>query len=60
MPTDATRLRKSPGTSTRVHGHRLADDQSIGEELADRLARVGIADFADFIGIEPDSALAAA
>lgn len=43
-----------------MHRHRFADDQSIGNEFADGLARVGVGDFIDFIGIEPDLALAAA
>lgn len=43
-----------------MHGDLLADDEAIGHELADRLARVGVGDFVHFIGIEPDLALAAA
>ena len=41
-----------------MHGDGLADDEAIREEFTDRLARVRIADFAGFIGIEPDLALA--
>ena len=43
-----------------MHGDRLADDEAIGNEFADGLARVGIGDFAHFVGVEPDLALAAA
>jgi hypothetical protein len=42
-----------------VHGHRLADDEAICNELADGLAGVGVGDFAGLIGIEPDLALSA-
>lgn len=48
------------GSGSRVHGHGLADDQAIGNELSDRLAGVGVGDLALLIGIEPDLALAAA
>lgn len=43
-----------------MHGDLLADDEAIGHELADCLARVGVGDFVHFIGVEPDLALAAA
>jgi hypothetical protein len=46
-------------TRARVHGDRLADDEAIGDELADGLARVGVADLADLVGVEPNLALAA-
>lgn len=46
------------GARARVHGDGLLDDEAIGDELADRLARVGIADLADLAGVEPDLALA--
>ena len=42
-----------------MHGDGLADDEAIGDELADGLAGVGVGDFADFVGVEPDLALAA-
>ena len=48
-----------PRPRARVHGHGLADDEAISDELADRLAGVGIGDFVDFVGIEPDLALSA-
>lgn len=43
-----------------MHGNWLADDKAIADEFSDRLSRVGVRDFVDFIGIEPDLALAAA
>lgn len=39
-----------------MHRDWLADDKAIRDELADCLAGVGIGDFVDFIGIEPDLA----
>ena len=46
-------------TEARMHDGGLLDDEAISEELADVLARVGIADFGCLIGIQPDLALAA-
>jgi hypothetical protein len=43
-----------------VHGHRLADDEAIADQLSDGLSGVGIGDFVHFVGIEPDLALSAA
>jgi hypothetical protein len=43
-----------------VHCDWLADDEAIGDELADGLAGVGVGDLVDLIGIEPDLALSAA
>lgn len=43
-----------------MHGDGLSDDEAIGDELANRLAGVGVGDLADLIGIQPDLALAAA
>lgn len=43
-----------------MHGDGLSDNQAILDQLADRLAGVGIGDFSGFIGIEPDLALTAA
>jgi hypothetical protein len=48
------------GTGPGVGGDGLADDETIGDELADGLARVGVADLVDLVGIEPDLVLAAA
>ena len=43
-----------------MHGDWFADNKAIGDEFADCLAGVGIGDFVDFIGIEPDLALSTA
>jgi hypothetical protein len=43
-----------------VHGDGLADDEAIGDELADGLAGVGVGDFVDLVGIEPNLALSTA
>lgn len=48
------------GAGTGVHGDGLADDETILDELADGLAGVGVGDFADLVGVEPDLALSAA
>ena len=42
-----------------MHGDLLANDETIGYQLADRLAGVGIGDLVHLIGVEPDLALAA-
>lgn len=51
---------KLTSTGSGVHGDGLADDEAIGDELSHSLAGVGVADLADFVGIEPDLVLAAA
>ena len=43
-----------------MHSNLLANDETIGHELADSLAGVGVGDFVHFIRIEPDLALATA
>ena len=43
-----------------MHGDRLADDEAITDQFADRLAGIRVGDFIDLVGIEPDLALAAA
>lgn len=43
-----------------MHSDLLADDETVGHELADCLAGVGVGDFVHFIGVEPDLALTAA
>lgn len=60
MPTDPSCSSELSGTSTRVHGNGLADDEAIGDELADGVAGVGVANFVDLVGVEPDLAFAAA
>ena len=42
-----------------MHCDGLADDEAIGNELADGLAGVGVGDFVDFIRVEPNFASAA-
>lgn len=42
-----------------MHSDLFADDEAIGYELTDGLARVGVGDFVDFVRVEPDLALAA-
>lgn len=44
----------------RVHRDRLSDNEAIGNELSNCLARVGVGDFILLIGIQPNFALAAA
>lgn len=60
MSTDPPRSGQFPRTGPRVHSDLLADDEAIGDQLADGLARVGIRDFAGFIRVEPYLALPAA
>ena len=48
------------GARARVHGNGLADDEAVGNELAYRLAGVGIADLGHLIGVDPYLVLAAA
>ena len=60
VPADLPRRIQLTGSRSRVHGHGLADDEAIADELADGLAGVGAGDFGDFTGVEPDLALAAA
>ena len=60
MSPNPPRGRQLPRPSARVHGDLFADDEAIGNELADGLAGVGVGDFADFVGVQPDLALAAA
>ena len=49
-----------PRPRSRVHGDWFADDEAISDEFSDGLAGIGVGDFVDFIGVEPDLALAAA
>lgn len=43
-----------------MHGDGLANDEAIGNELAHRLAGVGVGNLVDFVRIEPDLTLATA
>lgn len=60
VTTDTASGVQLPGAATGVHGNRLADDEAIGNQLADGLAGVGVGDLVDLVGVEPDLALAAA
>lgn len=60
MSTELAGSLEFASAGARVHGDWLADDEAIGNELADGLARVGVADLADLVGVEPDLALTAA
>ena len=60
VSTDSPGLVEGSSTGTRVHSNGLADDEAIGDELADGLTGVGVRDLVDFVGVEPDLALAAA
>ena len=42
-----------------MHSHGLANDEAIGDQFSDCLTGIGIGDFVDLVGIEPDFALAA-
>ena len=42
-----------------MHGDLLANDETIGYQLADCLAGVGVGDLVHLIRVEPDLALAA-
>lgn len=59
MSTNSSRSSESSGTGAGVHCHWFADDETILNELADGLAGVGVGDFVDFVGVEPDLALSA-
>lgn len=60
MTANSAGLVQLTSTGARVHGNGLADDETIADELADSLARVGVGDLVHLIGVEPDLALAAA
>ena len=59
MPSNSPRSSQFPSSSTRVHGDLFADDEAIGDELADGLARIGVGDLVHFVGVEPYLAFAA-
>lgn len=60
VATDSAGKVQLSGAGTRVHDNGLADDEAIGDELADGLAGVGAGDLVDLVGVEPNLALAAA
>jgi hypothetical protein len=59
VATEAASGVQLTGAGARVHGDGLADDEAIGDELADGLAGVGVGDLADLVGVEPDLSLTA-
>lgn len=59
MTSLATGLGILSDTGTRVDGHRLADDETILDQLADMLTRVGVCDLIGLVRVEPDFVLAA-
>ena len=60
VATDPAGQVQLPGADPRVHRRRLLDDEAIGNQLPDRLSRIGVANLGDFVGVEPDLVLAAA
>lgn len=60
MTADAASQVQLTGTRPRVHGSGLADDEAIGDELANGHAGVGVGDLADLVGVQPDLVLATA
>jgi hypothetical protein len=59
VSADSSSLVEGSSAGTRVHGNGLANNEAIANELADGLTGVGVRDFVDFVGIEPDLALSA-
>jgi hypothetical protein len=49
-----------PSSRPRVHGDGFADNKAIADEFADSLAGIGIGDFIDFVGVQPNLAFPAA
>jgi hypothetical protein len=60
VATEAASGVQLTGAGARVHGDGLADNEAIGDKLADGLTGVGVGDLADLVGVEPDLALTAA
>ena len=60
MSPDSSGSSQLSRTGTRMHRDLLADDETIGQELADCLAGIGVGDFVHFIRIKPDLTLTAA
>ena len=46
-----------PGSRTGMHRNRLPNDKAIGHKFSDRLAGIGVGDFAHFVGVKPYFAL---
>lgn len=60
MSADAAGGGELTRAGARVDGDRLADDQAIGDELADSGTAVGVGDLVDLVRVQPNLALAAA
>lgn len=60
VSTDSSCSSEFTSACAGVHGDWLADDEAIGNELADGLTGVGVGDFAGLVGVEPNLALSAA
>ena len=60
VAADAAGQVQLTGTRPRVHRGRLADDEAIGDELANGHAGIGVGDLADLVGVQPDLVLATA
>lgn len=60
VSADSPRSVQLTSTGARVHSDGLLDDETIADELADGLTGVGVGDFVDLVGVEPDLALSAA
>ena len=60
MSPDPSCSSKLSGSCSAVHGDLFADDEAIGDKLANGLAGIGVGDFAHLVGIEPDLTLTAA
>lgn len=59
MSSNAAGSLQFPSASSGVHRDLLANNEAIGDEFADGLAGVGVGDFVDLVGVEPDLALPA-
>ena len=60
MSSNPSRGSQLPRPRTRMHSNGLSNDEAIGNEFSDCLAGIGVGDFADFVGVEPDFPFAAA
>ena len=57
MSSNAARSLQFPSACSGVHRDLLANNEAIGDEFTDGLAGVGVGDFVDLVGVEPDLAL---
>ena len=59
VSTETLGIGVGTSASAGVHGHWLADDESISDQLADGLAGVGVGDLRGLVWVEPNLALTA-